>query len=143
MRYMIFVSHGTYAPGLCNALGMIGGTGREDILCTSLLDGMALDTYGANLEELTASITPEDEVILMGDLAGGSPLTKAGEILSAKGLLKRMAVIGGMNLPMAITAAFLDPSMPLQDAADELIRASKEEVKQVILDTGDADDDDI
>ncbi len=30
MRYCILVSHGTFAPGLHNALGMMAGADRED-----------------------------------------------------------------------------------------------------------------
>ena len=40
MRYLILVSHGTFAPGLHNTLGMMAGSDREDIRSTSLLDGM-------------------------------------------------------------------------------------------------------
>ena len=41
MRYLILVSHGTFAPGLHNAVGMMAGADRKDIRWTSLLDGMA------------------------------------------------------------------------------------------------------
>ena len=30
MRYLILVSHGTFAPGLHNALGMMAGSDREE-----------------------------------------------------------------------------------------------------------------
>ena len=52
MRYLILVSHGTFAPGLHNALGMMAGSDREDIRSTSLLDGMDVDTFRANFAEL-------------------------------------------------------------------------------------------
>lgn len=143
MRYVIFVSHGTFAPGLYNALGMIAGTGRDDLLCTSLLDGMDVATYGKNLTELIAPITAEDEVILMGDLAGGSPLTKAAEMLAQKGVLKNTAVIGGMNLSMALTAALADEDDALEDVVAEVMETGKEQVKRVVFQTEDdtADDD--
>ena len=48
MRYLILVSHGTFAPGLHNALGMMAGSDREDIRSTSLLDGMDVDTFRVN-----------------------------------------------------------------------------------------------
>ena len=75
MRYLILVSHGTFAPGLHNALGMMAGSDREDIRSTSLLDGMDVDTFRANFAELVQDITPEDEIILTADIIGGSPLT--------------------------------------------------------------------
>ena len=60
MRYLILVSHGTFAPGLHNALGMMAGSDREDIRSTSLLDGMDVDTFRANFAELVGDITPEE-----------------------------------------------------------------------------------
>ena len=64
MRYLILVSHGTFAPGLHNALGMMAGSDREDIRSISLLDGMDVDTFRANFAELVGDITAEDEIIL-------------------------------------------------------------------------------
>ena len=57
MRYLILVSHGTFAPGLHNTLGMMAGSDREDIRSTSLLDGMDVDTFRANFAELVKDIT--------------------------------------------------------------------------------------
>lgn len=39
MKYVVLVSHGTFAPGLHSVLNMLAGGGREDILSTSLQDG--------------------------------------------------------------------------------------------------------
>lgn len=142
MRYLLLVSHGTFAPGLCDALGMIAGRDREDILCTSLLDGMDVDTYGKNLEKLLKPVTTEDEILLMGDLAAGSPLTKAAETLAKLGLLEKAVVIGGVNLSMAVTAAFADEDTPLAGVADEIMAIAREEIKKVRLDGGDSADDD-
>ena len=58
MRYLILVSHGTFAPGLHNALGMMAGSDREDIRSTSLLDGMDVDTFRANFTELVGGHPP-------------------------------------------------------------------------------------
>ena len=84
MRYLILVSHGTFAPGLHNALGMMAGSDREDIRSTSLLDGMDVDTFRANFTELVGDITAEDEIILTADIIGGSPLTTALDVLTEK-----------------------------------------------------------
>ncbi len=75
MRYLILVSHGTFAPGLHNALGMMAGSDREDIRSTSLLDGMDVYTFRVRFAQLVQDITPEDEIILTADIIGGSPLT--------------------------------------------------------------------
>ena len=140
MRYLILVSHGTFAPGLHNALGMMAGSDREDIRSTSLLDGMDVDTFRANFTELVGDITAEDEIILTADIIGGSPLTTALDVLTEKGLLDKTLAIGGMNLPLVLTAAFADAETPLDELEQELTGEAKDQIKRFDL-GGDEDDD--
>ena len=140
MRYLILVSHGTFAPGLHNALGMMAGSDREDICSTSLLDGMDVDTFRANFAELVGDITAEDEIILTADIIGGSPLTTALDVLTEKGLLGKTLAIGGMNLPLVLTAAFADAETPLDELEQELTGEAKDQIKRFDL-GGDEDDD--
>ena len=140
MRYLILVSHGTFAPGLHNALGMMAGSDREDIRSTSLLDGMDVDTFRARFAELVQDITPEDEIILTADIIGGSPLTTALDVLTEKGLLGKTLAIGGMNLPLVLTAAFADAETPLDEMEQELTGEAKDQIKRFDL-GGDEDDD--
>ena len=140
MRYLILVSHGTFAPGLHNALGMMAGSDREDIRSTSLLDGMDVDTFRANFTELVGDITAEDEIILTADIIGGSPLTTALDVLTEKGLLGKTLAIGGMNLPLVLTAAFADAETPLDEMEQELTGEAKDQIKRFDL-GGDEDDD--
>ena len=140
MRYRILVSHGTFAPGLHNALGMMAGSDREDIRSTSLLDGMDVDTFRANFTELVGDITAEDEIILTADIIGGSPLTTALDVLTEKGLLGKTLAIGGMNLPLVLTAAFADAETPLEELEQELTGEAKDQIKRFDL-GGDEDDD--
>ena len=140
MRYLILVSHGTFAPGLHNALSMMAGSDREDIRSTSLLDGMDVDTFRANFAELVKDITPEDEIILTADIIGGSPLTTALDVLTEKGLLAHTLAIGGMNLPLVLTAAFADADTPLDELEQELTGEAKDQIKRFDL-GGDEDDD--
>lgn len=140
MRYLILVSHGTFAPGLHNALGMMAGSDREDIRSTSLLDGMDVDTFRANFAELLGDITPEDEIILTADIIGGSPLTTALDVLTERGLLGKTLAIGGMNLPLVLTAAFADADTPLDELEAELTGEAKDQIKRFAL-GGDEDDD--
>ena len=140
MRYLILVSHGTFAPGLHNALGMMAGSDREDIRSTSLLDGMDVDTFRANFTELVGDIAAEDEIILTADIIGGSPLTTALDVLTEKGLLGKTLAIGGMNLPLVLTAAFADAETPLEELEQELTGEAKDQIKRFDL-GGDEDDD--
>lgn len=144
MRYLVLVSHGTFAPGLHSALTMLAGSEREDILSTSLENGMSGDVFSENFKKLTDYITSEDEVILMGDIIGGSPLTMAMNVLGEKNLLDKTRVLGGMNLPMALNGVLLkdDEEMELDMIISTIITEARQTVKELVLETK-ADEDDI
>ena len=141
MRYLLLVSHGTFAPGLHSVLDMLVGK-REDILSCSLRDGEGADEYVSELEGVISPITPDDRVLVLGDIIGGSPLTNALNTLAAHGLLACARAFGGASLPMALTAA-----MDLQSADEDALCSSmvsegQAAMSEMALDLGSAEDDD-
>ena len=75
MKYVVLVSHGTFAPGLKSVLAMLAGGEREDVISVGLEDGMSADTFAEKFQEAISGINAEDEIILLGDIIGGSPMT--------------------------------------------------------------------
>lgn len=140
MIYVVLVSHGMCAPGLHSALDMLAGSGRKDILSTSLMNGMSADTFGENFKKLVSPIKGEDQLILMGDLVGGSPLTIAINILDKAGLLGNTTVYGGMNLPLAVNAVLMKDTMKMEDLKAMLLEEARAEVKEFIMETEENDD---
>ena len=141
MRYLVLVSHGTFAPGLHSVLDMLCGK-RDDILSTSLEDGMSADVYVEHLKEKIQVIGPDDSVFLFGDIIGGSPLTNAINVVTEAGLLPRTHILGGMNLPMAMTVAFgedMTDDMLAQAVVDEG-RGALQEFKVELDDSDDEED---
>ena len=57
-----------------------------------------------------------------------------------KGLLGKTLAIGGMNLPLVLTAAFADAETPLEELEQELTGEAKDQIKRFDL-GGDEDDD--
>ena len=108
MKHVILVSHGTFAPGLHNALNMLAGAKKEELKSTSLLDGMGIDIFESNFITLVKDITENDKIVLLADIIGGSPMTTALNVLTEKGLLKNTSAFGGMNLSMGLTAVLED-----------------------------------
>ena len=106
MRYVVMVSHGEFAPGLRSAVFMMTGP-KDEVLCTNLRADMSADQFQDNFRELVAPIAADDEVILLCDILGGSPMTKSLEVLSERGLLDTAIVLTGMNMPMAMTAVIM------------------------------------
>ena len=96
MKYVVMVSHGEFAPGLHSAVKMMTGD-RDDVLSTSLKDGMSADQFAENFRELVSGFNSDDEVILLADILSGSPFTNALSVLDEKGLLANTLVIAGMN----------------------------------------------
>ena len=103
MRYVLLVSHGEFAPGLHKAIEMLAGSSREDVLSTSLKNGMGADEFADNVRAVLKDITEEDEIALFADIVGGSPLTTAANVIAEKGLLDRTVMVGGMNLPLVLS----------------------------------------
>lgn len=140
MKYIVLVSHGTFAPGLHNALKMLAGEDREDILSTSLENGMGSDAYVENVRKCVEGIKEEDEVLLLGDLVGGSPLTLASNVIAERGLLSKTVIIGGVNLPLALSAALMKDSMELNELADMLLLEAREVMQEFKVETEENED---
>ncbi len=140
MKYLVMVSHGKLADGLHNALGMLVGKDRTDIRSAGLEDGMGADVYEENLRKLLADVRPDDQVVLLGDLIGGSPLTTAIGVISDMGLLPATVIIGGMNLPAALNAALNKDDTSLADMAATVLAGA--EVREFVVEQ-DGEDEDI
>lgn len=140
MKYVVLVSHGMLAPGLHNALEMLAGEGREDILSASLENGMSSEVYAQNLKNRLAKVGQEDEILLFGDLVGGSPLTTAANIMAELDLLKQTVMIGGMNLPLVLSAVLMKDTMELRELSEMLIPEAREELKEFQITSEESED---
>lgn len=127
MKYVVLVSHGEFANGLKNAVFMLSGK-RNDVISTGLMDGLSADEFATVFEEVIKPIKENDEVILLADIIGGSPLTTALNVLALKGI--QSTVIGGMNLPLALTTILmkdnLDGDLLVSTVINEAIGGLKE-----------------
>ena len=140
MKYVVLVSHGMLAPGLHNALAMLAGEGREDIRSTSLENGMSSTVYAENVRKCISGITSEDEILLFGDLVGGSTLTTAANVIAEAGLMDKTAMAGGMNLPLVLSAAISKDDMDTEELMEMLITESREELKRFRIEPTESED---
>lgn len=122
MRYVILVSHGKFANGLNDALSMLAGN-REDILSVGLENGKSVDEFVASFIEKVKDISTDDEVILLGDIIGGSPLTNATNVFVNKGI--KTVILGGMNLPLALTTVLMKDTVSLDEIADQVLEQAR------------------
>lgn len=142
MRYLLLVSHGTFAPGMHSVLRMLMGD-RPDVLSASLEDGMGADDFVARVNEALAPVTADDEVIVLGDIIGGSPLTNTLNVLAERGMLARTTALGGMNLPMAMTALMGLETAETAALVKQMLDEAQAGARQVELAAAEDDEDDI
>ncbi|MBB5183423.1 PTS sugar transporter subunit IIA [Catenisphaera adipataccumulans] len=143
MKYVVLVSHGEFAPGLHSAVKMMTGD-REDVLSTSLKDGMGADQFAENFKELVKDIKTDDQIILLADILSGSPFTNALNVLSEKGMLPNTLVIAGMNMPLALTAVLMKDNFDnLDEFAEALLNEGRSGVTRFDVSEDDDEDEDL
>lgn len=140
MKYVLLVSHGEFAPGLHKAVNMLAGEEREDVLSTSLVNGMGADEFAENVKQVLSVVGSGDEIILFADIVGGSPLATTANVLLETGLLERTRMIGGMNLPLVLTCVLSKDDEETVDLIDELIEGAREQIKEFTIAVDDEDE---
>ena len=143
MKYVVLVSHGTFAQGLHSVLKMLAGGDRADVLSTGMEDGMRADVFAERFKETISPIGDEDEIILLADIIGGSPLTNALDVAAKAGMLDRTRAYGGMNLPMALTAVLMKDTVDKDTLEMSMLTESKNAMARMELHTEEDGEDDI
>lgn len=143
MKYVVLVSHGTFAQGLHSVLKMLAGGDRADVLSTGMEDGMGADVFAERFKETISPIGDEDEIILLADIIGGSPLTNALDVAAKAGMLDRTRAYGGMNLPIALTAVLMKDTVDKDTLEMSMLTESKNAMARMELHTEEDGEDDI
>ncbi|WP_273382785.1 PTS sugar transporter subunit IIA [Enorma phocaeensis] len=140
MRYLVLVSHGTLAQGVHSVLKMLVGD-NEQILSASLEDGMGAPEFVERLEHVLEVVADDDEVLLLGDIVGGSPLTNAMNVLASRGLLDHAVVMGGMNLPMAMTAVMQLQTADVASLKQAMLDEARTGAREIVIENDDEEED--
>lgn len=140
MKYLVLVSHGEFAKGLKTSLNMLAGQ-RDDVIASGLEDGKTADEFAVVFENAIAKIQDDDQVILLADIIGGSPLTTALNVLDKKGMLGNTTAIGGMNLPLALTAVLMKDNLDGEMFVSTVISEATTAIKQFETNVSDDEDD--
>ena len=97
---LLITGHGHFATGLSSGLKLITGN-TENIVCVDFEEEHSTETLTENLNTAFEALKGCDGVLVLTDLAGGSPFKCAVE---CKFIWTNQAieVIAGLNLPMLI-----------------------------------------
>lgn len=122
---LIAASHGNLAEALVQT--------AEDVLgrsCKIMPFSFPPDeTPKKSLARLRELVKKQDQgrgVMILADLFGGTPGTMALSMLEEKSV----EVVTGMNLPMVLIAASLEPDVGLSKAAEKLVQASRKSIRR-------------
>lgn len=127
MKYVVLVSHGKFAQGIHSVLDMMVGSSRKDILSVSMTNKMSADTFVEAFNKTIEVLKDEDEIILLGDIQGGSPLTNAINCICEKNLLNDTIIFSGVNVPFAMNAVLLkDILSDKEEFIETLIKDSRD-----------------
>ena len=137
MRNVCLVSHGNLAEGLHDTLTMFMGN-CEGVMHMTLKQGEAVDQFQVRCTEMLKTLGEEDEVIVLADLIGGSPLTTFLNALSDLGKTP-LIVLGGMNLAMALNA-LLNKDQEASIIRDVCLRQAVDAIKEFVLSTDEDED---
>lgn len=121
MRRYVIASHHRLAQGLKDTLEFL--TACRDICdISAYVDDQELDDQ---IHKVFASFQPEDEVIVMTDMLGGSVNQRFCPYMGEK-----CHLICGINLPCALSLVLIPEEMPL---SRETIRQIVEESKEHLI----------
>lgn len=140
MKYVILVSHGEFAKGLKTSLDMLAGQ-RDDVIASGLEDGKTADEFAVVFENDIAKVQEDDQVVLLADIIGGSPLTTALNVLDKKGMLKNTIALGGMNLPLALTTVLMKDNLEGEMFVSTVISEATSAIKHFQTSVTDDEDD--
>ncbi|MCF0116118.1 MAG: PTS fructose transporter subunit IIA, partial [Erysipelotrichaceae bacterium] len=101
------------------------------------------EQFAVTFEEIIQPITAEDEIVVLADIVGGSPLTTALNVLGNKGYLANTVVMGGMNLPLALTTVLMKDNLPNDVLVPTALGEATTALQQFVLATSNDDEDEI
>ena len=142
MKYLLLVSHGDFATGLKTSLAMFSEDKIDQVIAVGLKNGKTVDDFEKDFRQAISGLTADDSVVVLADIIGGSPLTTACNVLDELGKLENAVVLGGMNLPMAITSAVMKYMLEGDDFVQAVLPEAQAALQEFKI-TSDDDDDDI
>lgn len=123
MVSILIIGHGNYATGALSATRLVAGA-PENVYALDFEEGMSPEELKEKMGALLASI-PDKEVLIMADLAGGTPFRTAVELkMTQTG--KDVRVVAGANMPALMEAAFSSESMGLAELAADVLQTGVE-----------------
>jgi len=122
---ILITGHGNFPSGVLSAVNLVAGN-PGNVYAVDFVEGMAAEELKEKMQAAIAAI-PSDEVLVMADLAGGTPFRTAVELKMVM-TDKAIRVIAGANMPALMEAALSADIMDLAELADDVAQTAVEGV---------------
>lgn len=122
---IILTSHGNLASGVYSSVKMIAGDFPNVKIC-ELHKGENFDNLDKNLLKAYDELNSYDNILILCDMAGGTPFNRAVLTLSKK---KNVSFICGLNFEMLYQALTLDVK-DKDGLIQEILRTSKRSITE-------------
>ena len=93
MTYLVLVSHGDFARGLKNSLGMFASDEIETVRVFGLQPGESTDNFGKRFLYEVEKLPQETRLIVLADIVGGSPLATICKVLDKQKMLENSLIV--------------------------------------------------
>lgn len=128
MIQIITASHGPLSEAIIKSASIIAGS---DITKNLKHIQITMDTSTEEakklVEEALDSFDPNDEILALTDVYGGSITRVISEYIG----VRKLYIIAGMNLGMLLEALFVKDSYSIEELVDYLLQNGKEGIKCV------------
>lgn len=123
MVSILIIGHGNFATGALSATRLVAGA-PENVYALDFPEGMSAEELKEAMQARLAAIeTPE--ILVMADLAGGTPFRTAVELKMTMPE-KQIRVVAGTSMPALMEAAFSSDSMDLAELTADVIQTGME-----------------
>ncbi|WP_252236579.1 PTS sugar transporter subunit IIA [Clostridium sp. CH2] len=124
---LIIVGHGFFSEGILSSVKLIAGE-QQEVIGVNFEYGQGTDILKGNIENAIDNLNT-DEVLILADLAGGSPFNVS-VIISEKRKDKNIKVISGMNLPMVLEASLSRNNYTMDELVESVKNAATIGIKE-------------
>lgn len=130
---IIVTGHGGFAAGMKANVKMLAGDEAE-LKAIDFADGMNVDEFEAQLMEAMDSYADREAVLVLADIAGGTPYNRAATLSVTR---PKVRVISGANSSMLMSLCMhniAEEDCPDVDAlAQEVMETARENIDKFVL----------
>jgi mannose/fructose-specific phosphotransferase system component IIA len=128
MRRFLTASHGPLSQAILRSAGLIAGEETfHGFRSISVTMSDSRETVMGMIDEIFSQYDPEDEIVAITDVFGGSITNALTEYITTR----KLHIIAGMNLGLVLEAGFSDESVPVEELVKNLQQVGHEQILYV------------